>query len=265
MKFQLKTLVAAVALIGATGSAFAAVPNVDAATGSALLFYVFDDVTKSSYVQDLGKTYASFLPASAIADQTFGISSHTASWNAYLTSVSGNLGNSTWGVFAGNSVAANNGGKGFLTTMRDGDSSAAQTSSSAQSSVAGFFKTWIAAMNVQNTNAGTSLSDGYFTDIQGTNSQNIVNGVAHDGGAKLKFKTDNFVGTDSVFHHLALGTKVTDNSYANVNGVSKFSFDGNNLKYTVAVAAIPEPSSYAMMLAGLMLVAGVARRRHLNK
>jgi hypothetical protein len=272
MKFQLKTLVAAVALIGATGSAFAAVPSVTAATGSELLFYVFDDVAKKSFTLDLGQTYASFKPgtSAAASDFSFSMSNYATPWNAYVASINGDFSRTTWGVVAGNSVAANAGGKGFLTTVRAGANTSAQTSTAAQSGVAGPLKVWIDALNVTTGNAGASLSNGWYSAA--TDQSNITTGFGgfHTGAGKFSFILDNKIGTDSEFRTLNMAglgaaATITQGVYANVNGNSKFSFDGNSLKYTVAVAAIPEPSSYAMMLAGLMLVAGVARRRHLNK
>ena len=239
-----------------------------------MLFYVFDDVAKKSFTLDLGQTYASFKPgtSAAASNFSFSMSNYATPWNAYVASIGGDFSHTTWGVVAGNSVAANAGGKGFLTTVRDGADTSAQTSTAAQSGVAGPLKLWIDAVNVKNTNAGTSLSNGYFSDAVGVDQSNITTGFGafHTGAGKFSFILDNKIGTDSEFRTLnmvGLGSAatITQAAYANVNGNSKFSFDGSSLKYTVAVAAIPEPSSYAMMLAGLMLVAGVARRRNLNK
>lgn len=272
MKFQLKTLVAAVALIGATGSAFAAIPSVGAATGSELLFYVFDGVAKKSFTLDLGQTYASFKPgtSAATSDFSFSMSNYATPWNAYVASINGDFSHTTWGVVAGNSVATNNGGKGFLTTVQAGADTSAQTSTAAQAGVASPLKVWIDDLNVKTGIAGVSLSNGYFTEA--TTQSNITTGfgVFHTGAGKFSFILDNAIGTDSEFRTLNMfgaggAATITQAVYANANGNSKFSFDGNNLKYTVAVAAIPEPSSYAMMLAGLMLVAGVARRRNSSK
>jgi hypothetical protein len=272
MKFQLKTLVAAVALIGATGSAFAAIPSVNAATGSELLFYVFDGVAKKSFTLDLGQTYASFKPgtSAAASDFSFSMSNYATPWNAYVASIGGDFSNTTWGVVAGNNVAANNGGKGFLTTVQAGADTSEQTSNAAQSGVGGPLKVWIDDLNVKTGIAGVNLANGYFTDKPVQANITTGFGINHTGAGKFSFVLDNAIGTDSEFRTLNMfgsgGTAtITQAAYANVHGNSKFSFDGNNLKYTVAVAAIPEPSSYAMMLAGLMLVAGVARRRHLNK
>lgn len=257
MKLQLKTIAAAVALAVVAGSAAAAVPVTSTATGSELLFYAFDDATKTSYVQDLGQTYSSFLPTSAAAGANFSasISSNTA-WASYIASVAGDFSNTYWGVVAGKSISP----KGLLTTVRAGDSGI--TTSSSGTVQGGVTTSLNGLMNGLNT-ATSSLASGYFTANGGTAADNIVNnyGSGHNIAGKLgpDFHTDNLIGTSSTFEYLNLGGSVATNVYANAYGNSTFSFDGTTLAYTVA--AVPEPSSYAMMLGGLMLVGGIAARR----
>lgn len=59
-------------------------------------------------------------------------------------------------------------------------------------------------------------------------------------------------GTYSVF--------VGGNDFANYGSTNKFGLDA-----TLAVAAVPEPESYAMLLAGLGLIGAIARRRKGNR
>ncbi|MEP6879187.1 MAG: DUF1566 domain-containing protein [Nitrosospira sp.] len=59
-------------------------------------------------------------------------------------------------------------------------------------------------------------------------------------------------------------TPATDNSKASVfafwNG-HDYAYDKNEGRFAMAVASIPEPETYAMLLAGLSLVGFIARRR----
>jgi hypothetical protein len=259
MKFQLKTLVAAVALVAAAGSAFAAPMALNTtATGSSLLFYAFDDATKTSYVQDLGQTFSSFLSTSAAATTfpgfTTSVSTNTA-WNDYLTSVAGDTSNTYWGVISGLSANAGNAGNGFMSTIREGESADGQTAATGKGTVIGPLRNVLIGVN----GATDAASTGYFSASAA--GDNIANNFGHNGAGKLVFNTDNLIGATSAFQYGNNNAAFALTTYANADGNSTFSFDGNNVSYAVAVAAVPEPETYAMMLAGLMLVGGIAARR----
>ncbi len=247
MKLQFKSILAAVALVAVAGSASAAaMPLNNAASGSALLFYAFDDVTKTSYVQDLGLTFTSFLPASVAAStgSVTAISSNTG-WSDYLTSVGGDTSNTYWGVIAGLSANAGNSGNGFMSTIRNGDSAVGQSAANAKGAVATPLRNVLLGVN----SATTTASTGYFSASAA--GDNIANNFQHNGAGKLVFNTDNLIGATSAFQYGNSNAAFATTTYA-----ASYTFDGSNL-----VLAVPEPSSYAMMLGGLMLVGGVAARR----
>jgi len=248
MKLQLKTILATVALVAA-GTASAAMPLNNTATGSSLLFYAFDDVTKSSYVQDLGLTYSSFLPTATAAgvNASYAVGSNTG-WGDYLVSVGNNTSNTYWGVIAGLSANAGNSGNGLLSTIRNGDSAVGQSAANAKGAVSGPLRNVLLGIN----GATSTATTGYFSDSGA--GDNIANNWQHNGFGKLIFNTDNVIGATSAFQYGNSNAAFATTAYDGT-----FNFDGSNLNY--AVAAVPEPSSYAMMVGGLMLVGGIAARR----
>ena len=64
MKFNLKMIAVAVAMVSAAGAANAALSGPDASTGGSLALVAFNDVNKAWYIRDLGVTLNSFLPSS---------------------------------------------------------------------------------------------------------------------------------------------------------------------------------------------------------
>lgn len=81
------------------------------------------------------------------------------------------------------------------------------------------------------------------------------------------FDTRNAIGTASQIIYMTPSNDVSDtialttvlkNSF---NNPYVANFDGTNVTITAAVPAVPEPSTYAMLAAGLMAVSFVARRR----
>ena len=53
-------------------------------------------------------------------------------------------------------------------------------------------------------------------------------------------------------------------SVVGVNGAFVAFNDPNEIGSPGSIAPVPEPSEYAMLLAGLAVVGGIARRRHLS-
>lgn len=257
---KLKLIAAAVA-IAAAGHASAAVTGVSTGSGSSLLFYAFDDATKTSYIQDLGTTFNSFLPGAVTTDQSWNIAA-SADWAAYLTSVSGNTANTTWGVIAGIKANAATAANGILSTVRVGDSAAGQSAAFAKGAVGTPLNNVIIGVN----GATTTPASGYFSASAA--GDNIANNWGHNGAGKLVFRTDNFIGDTATFQYAQLNTPVTYSTYLKTDGITpaSFTFNGTSLNYNVAVAVapVPEPSSYAMLMAGMLVVAGVAAARRRN-
>jgi len=266
MKLQFK-LIAAALVLAAAGSASAQVSTPTSANGSDILFYAFDNTTKNAFEMDLGPAYTNFLPGSAAAGTSFTDNiAASAAWAQYVAAEGGTTANTTWGVVGGDKNA---GAYGLLTTSTAGTDPSAVTSLGNIRGAIGtpLFNLFNGLNLVTNTAA---LTAGYFTNS--TTGENIGNNFQNNGGIKLGFTTDNAIGTASQFNAFDVATGLVTSKpaatvYGNANGNATFNFDGTTLSYNVPsiVAAVPEPSTYLMMLIGMMLVTGAVIRRRDSK
>jgi PEP-CTERM motif len=117
---------------------------------------------------------------------------------------------------------------------------------------------------IKNDNASNPKLDNNTKASAFGTSTYLSNGLLNFNGF---FNTRNAVGTSSEMVYLTPSSDVTDEAtqysvLKNVYGSAyTATFDGSTVSLTAAVAAIPEPSSYAMLLAGIAAVGFVARRR----
>lgn len=271
MSFKIKSLVAVVALAAAS-QAFAAIDlantNVTGTPvtvgGSDVMFYAWDAAAGASFTFDTGFKFEDFRVDSSAAktSQSFSFASlslASSAFNDYLTAIGGDFSNTTWGVVAlrAGSQGGATGSVALATTVRDDQSLVdAGLNSGAIKNINGTgFNATLLAANAAGHAAGASLTGDFAVD--GSNA--YIGTIIQDNVIKLPIEATNFVGASG--YKFFLAEAATSNGVAPVMSeyAGTWSFDGASLNY--AVAAVPEPESYAMFLAGLGLMGSIARRR----
>lgn len=268
MKFSLKTLAAAVVMAAAASSSFAAIDNGAGGNGE-LFLSVWNDA--GSYTRDLGKT---------INDIT-----GTASTTISATSLLGQAGlmdlvfaaDDTFTSYLSSVGAANFGSLKFSVVSTD--------ITGTQRQLTTFSTLPATTMDTATAKAGLLAVTNYLNDVNpllGDAQSMVVNNGSVAWAGKDLFG-DNLAGQSNFSN---AGTLLANNSAANglnfqrlvittAGAVSynpladaatdpatpvKVWFDASNGLHIAAVTAVPEPSEYAMLLAGLGMLAAVARR-----
>lgn len=246
-------LIAAASLLAMTGAANAAIDN--GATGNGDLFLTVWDGA-SSYTRDIGMTIDSFQAAIAAPGSfNFGLGAD-ALFTSFLSTA--NLSNLVWNITAADSL----GGRRLIETF---------------SALPGVTRTADIIRSAVTTTQ--SFASKVNLGLNGADSAVFQAGTPGYAGTALDF--GNNVGTLLNFNNT--GT-FASNSYA--NGLNILRIDGapsgvaastynpymdegfavrayldNTGNLVMMTAAVPEPESYALMLAGLGLMGAIARRR----
>lgn len=237
MSFKIKALAAAIALAGAVGQASAAGQN-------DVLFFVYNNTAGVSYVYDIGSTFNPTTDTINSLNVAVG-----ADWASFTSAVGANSASNMWGVIE------NMGSNRVGGTLAAGATFAATN------------PTNMATIMNNLTGALTGVSVGGTHYGVGTGFDNLVGTFVTPGGIGNwngnGWNSANLVSAgaiDVAFKSALPGARgsVTLTSYTPSNG-NGFAFDGANLSYNVA--AVPEPETYGMLVAGLLMLGAVARRR----
>ena len=268
MKFQVKALVAALALSAATVPAQAAMTM--ATTGdSSMILTLLDFSSNTSATFDLGYSYSTFqnmvTAGSATGSLSFDLTAgnYADAWTSFFSTAS--AANTKWAIYAADGTGTGTDSRGIISTYKSGANLI--NSNQLQTSIANFNS----YMN-NNTPLGNHLSVDDGASSVASNLSQAYAGRAVAYGSTGRINAQGHVSMDSldssmtVVQQLMGATQASApsfNTLGNAQGNYTFNMASNGvLTFSVPVAAaVPEADSYAMLLAGLGVVGLIARRR----
>ena len=251
MKFK---LIALAAVLAAAGSANATVINNGAAGNGGLFFNIWDSA--SSYSRNLGFTIDSFEAGLAAA----GNFNQSYAADAVFTSF---LGTANLAALKWNVVATDNSGARRILETFTAPKPLTGTSSDAIRTMAGGISSFVTSLNAKLTTADSaiySIGTPGYVGVSGATTGTLLNFATTGTFANSTYASGlGFLRINAPATTIAASTYTP---YLDGTNSVKLYLDGNNALNIAAVTAVPEPESFAMLLAGLGLMGAIARRRN---
>jgi hypothetical protein len=275
MKFIQKATVAA--LLAASAQAFAGIAQ--PSSGDSEMFLVlYNDDAQVSFTADLG------VYTKAFRLEADGAEAYSRSWSIDATgaefvkfsSAAGSSANWRWFVTGSDAVGGNtSGGRSAVTTLTNGLNFDTALNSGINAGLNAPMDAFVLAVNNSGDAAmkdvaaqnGTAFGDiptetyALKVGFSGNNGQGLVAG----------FSADNGMGEAASFYYVTRSSSsnlgyVSVDAFNNQYGTGSFQIaqsspNAYGLSFTAALAPVPEPSTYALMLAGLAAVCFLALRR----
>jgi hypothetical protein len=255
---KLKYVAAALGLM-ASASSFAAILSTNTAGGSELFLAVWEEGVAGkpdqSFTLDLGITTGTFLASQSSSQLWATLVGSDAVWSNFVaTSDASAL---KYAVLGGNSFVP---ATVFSTVTAGSESSIAGTYTNTKVTTSlGVINAY--AANVSDTGTHLTQANGESVNAKGSGAY-YQDGFMETFNGVL-FQNSNAVGVSSEFTTLRRGPGGNANpTFESVMpGVVSFGKVGNDYVLSYNVAAVPEPSGYAMVLAGLGVMGLVISRR----
>lgn len=272
MKFQVKALVAALALSAATVPAQAAMTFATSGSSS-LILTLLDFNSNTSATFDLGYGYDSF--QNLVVDthingtlSTDGLSKTFAfdlaggdyanAWSSFWDTASAST--TKWAIYAADGTGSGAGARGIISSYKSGNN--LTNSNQLQTSIANFngYMTNNNALDNHNSvdngaSIVTSNLSRAYAGGQAYGSTGRINGAGH-------VSMDNLDSTMTVVQQLTGATAASPVAFNALSGPDGgYTFKMTSTGQLEFVIPVPEADSYAMLLAGLGVVSLVARRR----
>ena len=259
MKFNTLALAAALAL--SAGAANAALTNgANTTTGSSLMLIAYDEVAQVSYVKDLGTYTNDFFTTGKLSPASWLV--NDAQWSQFVAATT--VSNVNWLVLGYQATGSAIDSRKIMTTVNV-NNTFEDVLTGTNSSLNGTFGTlnnYVGAASLTGTHLqeenGSSFNvlgegfqgNAYFMGVDRSNAQ-----------GNLKYQTNNLLGTTAEFVFLSRPGSANGLT-PNFQNPGTFTFGADaSGAYELVYAPVPEPTTYALMVAGLAAVGLMARRR----
>ncbi|MCZ4303312.1 PEPxxWA-CTERM sorting domain-containing protein [Zoogloeaceae bacterium G21618-S1] len=245
MNFKMKALVAAAA-VAMSGVAHADIVNFDEAGSGSVLLSIWNPTNSVSALFDLGVSMDSFASFSSV---DLSVGDYATTW----ARIAPHLAGANFMVFAGDIDASAPLKNSFLSSVGSGTAEATNQQVKDMGNVRFFVSPSEVLGNHAVAANGANFSDS-ASAYQGTQVGSDWSGsVSFNATAGIGEFVDvySFAGPDPVGRGASAG-----GAPAQVAFLTSVQLGANGV-----VAAVPEPETYAMLLAGLGLIGGIARRR----